>query len=281
MITIARRSLCATVLSTMLPLLVGAQTRGAVLTGRVLTDTSHLPLANAEVSLPELAINGLTNDKGEFRIAGISAGKHQVLVRHLGYALLDAQLDFAENETVESTVYLSRVTVLDTVMVDARARRSDPLLAEFEENRMRGAGHYVTRAQLEKQEGRQLGSIMSQTPGLAVLNGSGGQAWLTARHGPSTQCGARDTLCLRRERLYYIPLKYEALQGVRRTCYARVYVDRMLMNPGQPADPFDLNSIAPMEIEAIEWYANLSEAPSKYSGRSSVCGIMVIHTRRG
>jgi hypothetical protein len=264
----------------MLPLFVGAQTRVAAFTGRVLTDTTHLALANAEVSLPELAIHALTNDKGEFRIAGISPGKHQVLVRRIGYALLTAQLDFAENETVESTVYLSRVTVLDSVMVNANSRRSDPLLAEFEENRARGVGHYVTRAELEKQGGRQLGSIMSQTPGLAMMNGSGGQAWPTARHGPSTQCAARDTDCLRREKLFYLPQRYEALQGMKRACYSRVYVDRMLMNPGQPADPFDLNSIPPMEIEAIEWYAGLTETPSKYSSRSSVCGIMVIHTRR-
>jgi hypothetical protein len=276
-----RRSLFAAVLWTTLPLVIGAQTRGAVFTGRVLTDTTHLPLTNAEVSLPELAMSALTNEKGEFRIAAITPGKHQILVRRLGYAQLEAQLDFAENEIVESNVYLSRVTILDSVMVEERARRSDPWLADFEQNRLRGVGHYVTRDQLEKQDARQLGSIMSQTPGLNMMNGSGGQAWPTSKHPPTTQCGARDTLCLRRERLFYIPQKYEALQGMRRACYARVYVDRMLMNPGQPADPFDLNTIAPMEIEAIEWYAGVSETPPKYSARSSACGIMVIHTRRG
>lgn len=276
-----RRSLCAAVLWTMLPLFVGAQTRGAAFTGRVLTDTTHLPLANAEVSLPELAMRALTNENGVFRITAIAPGKHQVLVRRIGYALLEANLDFAENVTIESNVYLSRVTVLDSVVIAEKGHRSDPLLAEFEENRLRGVGHYLTRVQLEKQEGRQLGSIMSQTPGLSMMNGAGGQAWASSKHPPSTQCGARDTLCLRRERLYYIPQKYEALQGVRRACYARVYLDRMLMNPGQPADPFDLNTIAPMEIEAIEWYAGVSESPPKYSARSSACGIMVIHTRRG
>ena len=197
-----RRSLYAAVLWTMVPLFIGAQARSAVFTGRVLTDTTHLPLANAEVSLLELAISSLTNEKGEFRIAAITPGKHQILVRRIGYAQLDTHLDFAENEIVESNVYLTRVSILDSVMVAERAGRSDPWLADFEQNRLRGVGHYVTRDQLEKQDARQLGSIMSQTPGLNVMNGSGGRAWATTKHPPSTQCGGRDTLCLRRERLY-------------------------------------------------------------------------------
>src|SRR5438105_774646 len=88
-------------------------------------------------------------------------------------------------------------------------------------------GAQTQRADLAKHEGGTLGSVMSQTPGLAVMNGSGGQAWVTARHAPSSQCLARDTLCIRRERLYYIPLRYEAFQGMKRACYARVYMDRM------------------------------------------------------
>jgi hypothetical protein len=36
-----------------------------------------------------------------------------------------------------------------------------------------------------------------------------------------------------------------------------------------------------MEVEAIEWYAGVSETPPKYGARNSACGIMVIHTRRG
>ena len=273
-----QRSLCAIAIWMVVPLLTGAQAHGAVLTGRVLTDTTRLPLSNAEVSLPELGLRGVTNEKGEFRLTNIIPGKHRVLVRRLGYGLVDSPLEFAADETIESTVYLTRVTLLDTVSVAGKP--NDPWMAEFEANRHHGAGHYLTREQLAKMEGRSLGSVMSQTPGMSIMNGSGGQAWATTKHPPTTQCGARDTVCIRRERLFYLPVKYELYQGMKRACYARVYVDRMLMNPGQPADPFDLNTIPPMEIEAIEWYASMAEAPSKYANRTAACGIMVIHTRR-
>jgi len=262
-----------------LPVLAAAQGRGAVFMGRVLTDSTHLPLANAEVSIPQLGLHGVTNDNGQFRLEDIIAGKHQILVRRLGYGVLDTRLDFVENQTVESTVYLSRITILDSVLVGGRQR--DPWLAEFDENRAHGSGHYITRAELDRQNGRTLAAIMAQMPGLDVMYGSGGQGWAKGRRAPNSRCDTRDVQCLRREGLFYVPQRYEVAEGMKRACYARVYIDRMLMNPGQPAGPFDLNIIQAMEIEAVEWYATSAETPAKYNSRTSSCGVMVIHTRRG
>jgi hypothetical protein len=43
---------------------------------------------------------------------------------------------------------------------------------------------------------------------------------------------------------------------------------------------FDVNSIAPDRIEAIEFYSSPAQTPAKYSGLGSVCGVLVIYTRR-
>jgi hypothetical protein len=52
------------------------------------------------------------------------------------------------------------------------------------------------------------------------------------------------------------------------------------MNPGRPTEPYDVNSIAPDQIESLEWYASPSQTPSRYNNLNSVCGVIVIHTRR-
>lgn len=68
------------------------------------------------------------------------------------------------------------------------------------------------------------------------------------------------------------------------TCYAAVYLDGIRVytpRSDQFMDPlFDLSSIPPQSIEAIELYAGPTELPSKYSSLDATCGLMVIHTRK-
>ncbi len=53
------------------------------------------------------------------------------------------------------------------------------------------------------------------------------------------------------------------------------------MYGGRPADAlFDINSIAPASIEAIEYYAGASQTPLEYGGLESACGVIVIWTRK-
>ncbi|MEX2152996.1 MAG: hypothetical protein WD825_06615 [Gemmatimonadaceae bacterium] len=68
--------------------------------------------------------------------------------------------------------------------------------------------------------------------------------------------------------------------GYRCGCYAKVYLDRQLMNPQTPTEPFDVNSIATAMIEAVEWYAGPAQLPPELNKLNSVCGVLVIHTRR-
>ena len=76
------------------------------------------------------------------------------------------------------------------------------------------------------------------------------------------------------------PSATERTQGMVAGCYAQVYLDNELMNPTQPTEPFDVNSIAPGQIEAIEYYASAAETPSRYAKLNSNCGVLVIHRRR-
>ena len=77
----------------------------------------------------------------------------------------------------------------------------------------------------------------------------------------------------------YVPSDAEKRRGVECTCYAQVYVDGILQNPGSPTEPFDVNGIPPEQIEAVEWYASPAQTPVEYTRLGSTCGVLVIHTR--
>jgi hypothetical protein len=74
-----------------------------------------------------------------------------------------------------------------------------------------------------------------------------------------------------------------ALGAKQNVCYGTVYWDgvRIYKPNGQPPMPlFDLNSIRPDQIEAIEYYSGPAQTPAKYSDLNSACGVLVIHSRK-
>jgi hypothetical protein len=69
--------------------------------------------------------------------------------------------------------------------------------------------------------------------------------------------------------------------GATPACYARVYVDNVLMYGGQDKEPlFNANSLSADGIEAIEYYAGAAQTPARYAGAGANCGVVVIYTRR-
>jgi hypothetical protein len=290
-----RRSLAITLLG-ILPALVAGQTRSVATFSGVVVDSAKSPIANAEVSFPGMSMQASTNDKGVFHIADIPAGIHRLTIRHLGFASLDTTVAFADGQTIERRVTLgTRVVTLDSIVATDAPASTDPLMVQFEENRARGFGRFLTRADLEKMQGRNLGNAMTQLAGLDIVRGYSGEAWVAGKHAPLSGCsptrmsddvadGKRNQAitdqCLRRERVYYVPDDYEVEHGMRRTCFAQVYVDRDLMNPGRPTRPFDLNTFSPERLEAVEWYADAAQTPARYSAREAQCGVAILHQRK-
>lgn len=242
-----------------------AADRGAVFTGVVLTDSTRVPIANAEVALPALSRITATNSLGEFRLADIPAGTYQVIVRRIGYGLFEGSIPFAANQLVERQVLLTRIAVLDKVVVTAE-RTAIP---SFEEHRSRGLGRFLTRADLAPQEGRRLAAILEQVSGVDILSGTN-RSWIATNRGPrslSADC----------------PLdRADLLAGAKcGPCYAHVFLDNALIFRGAAGEGlFDLNTVPPAQIEAIEFYAGPAQTPLRYSGLNSACGVLVIHTRR-
>ena len=250
----------------------------AVLSGFVVADTADQPLADVEIVLPELGIGTRSDARGAFRIEAVPAGRHRLVARRIGFGVLETEVTFAPNEEEERRIVLSPTTVLEEVSVHGRA--ADEALRDFAENRRLGLGKFVGREELERLEGRKMSEVVARLSGVGVT-GQGTRAFLLSR---------RQVLPLRALEecsgggspggSVYVPSTAEKRQGVACACYAQVYRDGVLQNPGMPSEPFDVNSIPPAEIEAIEWYASPAETPARYAGLNSACGVYVIHSRR-
>ena len=289
-----RRSLTM-LLAVVVPAIAGAQATGTAVFAGTVVDSTRRPLPNAEVSLPALSLTRMTDDSGKFRIPGIPAGTHRVVVRRIAFGQLDTSITFADDHTVQLRISLGSVVRLDSVVVTERTSTPDVLMQTFEESRKKGFGRFVMRAQLEQQSGVTLGSIVASLHGVSGLRGTAGQLWIASKRSPPTGCppvrpGETPRLaeqqqritddCLRRERLYYVPEDFEALQGMKRGCYALVYLDYTPLNATHPVMPFDLNTFIPAQIEAIEWYESEGAVPPPYGAANARCGLLVLHKRR-
>lgn len=283
---------CLIACAVLISLTSSAAAQKLVFFAGIVVDSAKRPLSNAEVSLPGIGLSRTTDDRGVFRMDNVPAGIHRVRARHIGHGQVDTTLTFRDEHNPEWRVTLGRIVTLDSVIVTAPL---EPWQEEFEANRKRGFGRFLTRDDLAKVDGVSLPNVMRSVQGTDIIQTTGGQAYITSKRGPITGCqiprltGSRQEAlaqrentdeCLRREKLYYVPDQGELQQGIRRACYPQVYVDGQLMNPGRPTAPFDVTAFATEQIQAIEWFQSESQTPSKYSVNNARCGVLVLHVRK-
>jgi hypothetical protein len=255
-----------------------AATARASFSGVVIADSTHAPIAGADVSLVDLGRSVISDAKGAFRLEGIPSGVHQLRVRAVGYGAADAQLAFTENEGIERRVVLGRAIVLEAMNV--RAER--PLLPSFEENRKLGLGHFLTRADLAVRENMTLLTFLESMPGMRIVHGSTGRAWVVSSHAAGSVRAIPPDVA-------------DSIQGARpMPCYSQVYLNdalvfggRIIEERGRVRGPsvhweplFDVSTFSAYQVEAIEYYASSAETPLRYQRNDPRCGVLVIWTRR-
>jgi hypothetical protein len=275
----------------------------AAFVGLVMTDSTRSPLGGTEIALPKLSKHVVTNDRGSFRVTDIPPGTYDVNVRHVGYGALQTPLTFAANQTLERKIILGRSLTLETFNVVAEADEAAASIPGFEENRKLGLGAFLTRSELERQEGRRLSDAIAQMKGTGVAQGSSSRGFIMSTRQPPSlpkcanpsetapmhgvnsgktyaNCGTLSSASGDAGTGVYCPESpTEQLQGILCGCYAQVYVDGSLMNRGNPTPPFNVNEIEIASIEAIEFYASPALTPMRYS-QLSPCGVLVIWSRR-
>jgi len=248
--------------------------------GRVVLDSTTQPLAGADVLVMGTGRSASTNERGEFRIAGVPPGSHVVQVRKVGFSFTEQPVDFGK-DPVERTLAMSRITTLDSVKVVAPTYSpNDEAMRLFEEHRKIGLGKFFTRADLEQHRDMRMSELLGQVPGVKPQTGNGGEAWIMPNRGAKSLGigpGGASSVC--------DPPKQDHPEARRigppctNACFPHLFVDDVDVSPTEVPN---INRYSPDQIEAIEYYAGGAQVPIDYNRLNrAACGVIIIHTRRG
>ena len=223
----------------------------ALLVGRVTVDSTQQAVPGAEVLIPSLSLRTLTDSLGRFRIEGVTPGRRGLRVNRVGYAPLRTAVEFSSGDTVEMEIGIS-VSAEEMAAIEIVARQNaSRTLLDFERRRASGTGDYLTAEELRRRSRGRLSEALRTLGGVNVMSGNSGGTYLV---------GARSA------------------RGS--TCFTAVMLDGSWVYDGDRSQaPFDVNSINPHDIAAIEYYRGLSNTPVELQGIRNSCGVLVIWTK--
>lgn len=240
-------ALVLTTAAILTPRTSGAQAAGTAVVLGTVKDSLGRAVSGAVVSVKDQQTS--TNADGAFEFAGVPTGVHPLQVRRIGFVSQSRQVTLFEGDTLRAVLTLARLVTLDSIEVAA----SGSGIAEFEERRATGSGHYITRAQLRASRNRRVSDVLARVPGMRVqASRSRGESYATSSRSTASA-----------------------------PCYAAVYIDDFPVYTGPPHSPFNLNTLSVADIEGIEFYRSGGSVPAKYNrlGTAS-CGVLVLWTRR-
>ena len=233
----------AAFLTTCLALRAAAQ---GTLTGRVREPTG-LGISGAEVRVAGGTLRTITDVDGAFRLRDVPASMASVSVRRIGFYMATRDVAVADRGTADITVVLDLLPVqMPRVTVTERQQVLDPRLAGFRDRMQSRSGHFFTRDRIE-----------SLRPSLFTDLFRG---MASVRIGP-----VRGTTIVR---------------GVRfrgSACGPVVFIDGF----AAAAAEFDLDTVDPVSVEAIEVYMDAATAPAELMGPrgGDRCGVVAIWSR--
>ena len=215
--------------------LVGA----ATLTGEVRSLTGE-PVPDVEVRVRDARNATVTDSSGRYTLTGLPSGTQLLVVRKLGYPLVETPVELRPGKSVTRDVLLRRNVVLDSVRVVAGRTE----YAEFERNRRTNTfGQFLGAEEIDRMRAAEVADLFIDILGFTVF-GRGTQA-----RAVSNQALARHPECRN----------------------ARIVVNG--------SEGWTLNNFAPSQIAGIEVYADETFVPARYEGDSK-CGLIVIWPRK-
>jgi hypothetical protein len=230
-----------------LPNTVSAQPRRSVIAGTVVSASTSDPIAGARVTLVGLSRWVLTDSLGRFRFDSLKAGTYLLQARGQDDETPMTSVDLADQERVDVEVQLGNPDPnrLPDLVTSVSAPVPPPETTapdEFTARRKLGIGQFLTRNDIAR---RHPPSVMDLFRGF---------------RGMEVRC--RGGFCV---------------PHVNRTpqrCLPEVILDR------GPADAGALRALDRGDVEAIEVYLGVAEAPLEYAGDAR-CGLILVWTRRG
>ena len=198
------------------------------------------PVTQADVRVGGTAASTRTGAKGSFSLGALPAGTQMLVVRHLGFAVVEMPVELRVGKSTTTAVRLPRIVVnLDSMRVVATRER----YRDFSEHQKANIfGRFLGPTEIDRQHTTYTSDIIAKLPFFRI-DGSGSMAKVIDARGQ-----AFDT-----------------------ACPAKIVVDGSTY--------FEINDVPPGEIGAIEAYpAAAPVAPMEYG--QAPCGLIIIWTKR-
>lgn len=183
-----------------------------------------------------------TPASGLITLGFLPVGRSLVRIRKIGYTSDTLLILITPRDTAPITIVLNRLTDLAAMMiVDSGPHYLNPNLRAFEQRRRTIPGHFVTEAQLRKNDGLRLGQELGKIPGLAVSGRDG---------------NVRST----------------------RGCVPDVYVDGVKQPRATPRGIPTIGQMEVSEVGAIEYYT-VGQIPTQFNATGGMCGGIFVWSR--
>jgi len=204
------------------------------------------PIEGAQVTDVLSKNSSLTTKTGTVSLVFLPDSGSIVRVQKIGYRAATMLVKISPTDTVPVTMLLNPVaTTLPTVVTkDSNTRSLSPGLREMEERRRKGFGHFVTEAELRKNDSKRMTSIVRTLPSVNIACPSKGTR--------SGECWA---------------------VGVRRGCPVDVYINGVISTDN------DLQKLAVSEFAGVEYYTGPATIPIEYNKTGSSCGVLLFWLR--
>jgi hypothetical protein len=216
-----------------------------LLIGRV-QEASGKPISSAHVRLFGTTLEATTNEKGEFRLAGLPDGTQGLEIVALAYAPRRVSVDVG-GDSREVTVTLDRSSVvLDSILVTARraSRSRSKAYRDFDERAKRGSNRYFTEEEIARRRPFYTSDLLRMVPGVRVIRRGFDIAIISNR----SSLGWRS-----------------------RDCPLAIYLDGMAVGPRDIAD------LPPQFLHGVEVVSSSVGAPPGYLVGS--CGAVFIWSK--
>lgn len=210
----------------------------AALTGWVRAPSGE-PLLDVQVRVRDARSTAVTDAEGRFHIASLPAGTQLMVVRQLGYALMERHVELRPEQSTTVDVTLTRATTLDSVRVVALRPQYD----EFERHRRTNSfGKFLTIEEITRRKVKQTSDLLIQLGGFVVVgNGATATIFSKQAHALKPTCGTANVM----------------ISGT---------------------EGFGINDLHPSQIYGIEIYRDAAGAPARYADKAE-CGLVMIWTR--
>lgn len=237
-----------------------------VLNGTVMTDRTERPLLNATVSIPRLRLSAKSDSVGDFRITGVPAGSHEVLVELNGFEPMRSSFDFSDGEKISVDFVLTERVIQRAAKTAAQKAVDNVDISRMglEERRNMGAGRYITAEELAKSNGKMTADVIaSKVPGLHSVKLGGNARALAASDNDNK----------------VEPSEADRKAGAKADCYVQVLLNGNLIYERANGNTlFDINSV-PVSMIISADYFTLAQTPPEHRTESARCGTVQIQTR--